>query len=517
MRLIEFWLNHRNEFLAALTQHLLLVILSTGVAVIIGIPFGIIASRHKRLGQTLLGLASIVQTIPSLAMFGFLIPLPFIGGIGVKAALIVLILYALLPVIQTTLSGIRGIDPVIREAGLALGMTDWQLLFQVELPLALNSIFTGIRVATVVGVGTATIAAGIGAGGLGEYIFRGIASVDNVVILAGAIPAALLALGADFLLGSFAKNLAPERRQAKKPILIIASTAIAIALTIIVALRFGNQSKENLIVIGGKGFTEQFILGELIAQTIERNTSLTVIRKLDLGDTLICETAINSGEIDAYVEYTGTAFTTVFKQPIINDSNEILRRVSESYAATGRVMLPPLGFNNTFAILVRGAEARKLGLRTISEAAVHSPKWQAGFGPAFLDREDGYRGLVQAYGLRFAQAPKAMNLALTYRGLADGQLDLIAGDSTNGLIDKLDLFMLEDDRKYFPPYQAVPILRKETLQRQPQLKTVIEKLAGKISEKEMRQMNYAADVEHQDPAAIARNFLNQHPEIGNPK
>ncbi|MGH9854827.1 MAG: ABC transporter permease, partial [Blastocatellia bacterium] len=208
MRLIEFWLNHGGEFLNAILRHLALVAASTGVAVALGVPLGVVSYRNPRLGSPLIGVANVAQTIPSLAMFGFLIPLPLVGGIGAKAALIVLILYALLPVMRTTVSGLKGIDPAVREAGLAMGMTDRQLLYQVELPLALSAIIAGVRVATVVGVGTATIAAAIGAGGLGEYIFRGVASVDGTVILAGAIPAALLALIADFALGRMERRLA---------------------------------------------------------------------------------------------------------------------------------------------------------------------------------------------------------------------------------------------------------------------------------------------------------------------
>src|SRR5919109_139254 len=210
MRLLEFWLNHSGEFLNAILRHLALVAASVGVAVAVGVPLGILAYRKPGLGGPLIGLANVVQTIPSLAMFGFLIPIPLIGGIGAKAALIVLILYALLPVMRTTVSGLKSIEPSVREAGLAMGMTDWQLLSQVELPLARPAILAGVRVATVVGVGTATIAAAIGAGGLGEYIFRGVASVDSTVILAGAIPAAVLALAADMALTWLERRLSPD-------------------------------------------------------------------------------------------------------------------------------------------------------------------------------------------------------------------------------------------------------------------------------------------------------------------
>lgn len=513
MRLLEFWLNHGSEFLAAISRHLALVLAATGVAVAVGVPMGVLAYRRPQLGNPLIGLANIVQTIPSLAMFGFLIPLPVIGGIGAKAALIVLTLYALLPVMRTTVSGLKSVDPAVREAGLAMGMTDRQLLFQVELPLARPAILAGVRVATVVGVGTATIAAAIGAGGLGEYIFRGVASVDSTVILAGAIPAAAMALLADFLLGKTEHWFSPERSSQKSSKLVLAVAAGVVVLVLLVGGLLWSERSAGRIVIGSKDFTEQVILGELMAQLIEQNTALKVQRKLNLGDTLVCETAMRSGDLDLYVEYTGTALTAVFKQPVLLDSNQVNARVAASYAATGREMLSPLGFNNTYVILVRGDEARRLGLKTISDAAKLTPTWQAGFGSAFLDREDGYKGLAQTYGLKFADAPLAMNLSLTYRALAERQVDLISGDATNGLISKLDLFALEDDRRYFPPYHAVPVVRTETLNLHPELRTLIERLAGKVTDQEMRQMNYEADVERKDPSLIVKDFFRRHKEL----
>jgi osmoprotectant transport system permease protein len=515
MRLLEFWLNHQAEFMAAILRHLALVVAATGIAVLAGVPLGVLSYRRPRLGAPLLGVANIVQTIPSLAMFGFLIPLPVIGGIGAKAALVVLILYALLPVMRTTVSGLQSIEPSIREAALAMGMTEAQMLRLVELPLARPSILAGVRVATVVGVGTATIAAAIGAGGLGEYIFRGVASVDSTVILAGAIPAALLALLADFALGGLERLLAPGRMRQKRISFAAAATVSSLLLLLLVGSLLWAERKGNRIVVGSKNFTEQVILGELLAQLIERNTALQVTRKLNLGDTLVCETAMRAGDLDMYVEYTGTALTAIFKQPVLLNSDEVNRRVAASYAATGRTMLAPFGFNNTYVILVRGEEARRLGLQTISQAAKYTANWRAGFGAAFLDREDGYQGLVQTYGLKFAEAPRAMDLSLTYRALAERQVDLIAGDATNGLIAKLDLFALTDDRHYFPPYHAVPVVRTEALQRQPELRALIERLSGLISDQEMRQMNYEAEVERRDPAAIVQAFFARHPQTLN--
>jgi osmoprotectant transport system permease protein len=362
-------------------------------------------------------------------------------------------------------------------------------------------------------VGTATIAAAIGAGGLGKYIFRGVDSVDSVMILAGAIPAAVLALVADLTLTWLERRLAPDRARYRGLRIGALATAAAAALLLVIGGLIWSERSGGRIVIGSKAFTEQVILGELMAQAIERSTKIEVQRKFNLGDTLVCETAMRAGDLDLYVEYTGTALTAIFKQPVTLDSAEVNRRVEAGYAATGRVMLPPLGFNNTYVILTRGDEARRLGLKTISDAAKYSPDWRAGFGSAFLDREDGYRGLVQAYGLKFREAPLTMNLSLTYRALAERQVDLISGDATNGLIAKLDLYPLEDDRRYFPPYHAVPVIRSETLNRHPELRAVFDRLAGKISDQEMRQMNYEADVERRDASLIVKSFLDRHPEI----
>src|SRR5262245_47873385 len=513
MRLIEFWLNHGPEFLFAILRHLELVAASTGIAVAAGVPLGVLSYRNPRVGAPLVGLANVMQTIPSLAMFGFLIPMPLIGGIGAKAAVIALILYALLPVMRTTVSGLKSVDPSAREAGLAMGMTGWELLYQVELPLARTAILAGVRVATVVGVGTATIAAAIGAGGLGEYIFRGVASVDSVMILAGAIPAAALALVADLTLTWLERRLAPDRAKGGKLRVGVVATAAAAALFLVIGGLIWSERSGGRVIIGSKDFTEQVILGELLAQTIERSTNFKVQRKFNLGDTLVCETAMRAGDLDLYVEYTGTALTAIFQQPVILDSAEVSRRVDAGYAATGRVMLPALGFNNTSVILTRGDEARRLRLKTISDVAKYSPDWRAGFGSAFLDREDGFRGLVQTYGLKFRGTPLAMNPSLTYLALAEKKVDLISGDATNALIAKLNLYPLEDDRRYFAPYHAVPVIRGETLNRHPELRAVLGRLAGKISDQEMRPMNCAAEVERRDVSSVGKEFLDRHSEI----
>src|SRR5580704_309814 len=505
MAVIRFWLSHRDQVASAFGQHVLIVAVATLVAVALGVPLAVFAARRPRLSAPLVAVANVVQTVPSLAMFGFLLPVPLLGGVGARAAIVVLILYGLLPILRTAIAGLNGIDPSIREAGVAMGMAPAELLWQVELPLALPSIVAGIRVAAVVGVGSATIAAAIGAGGLGDFIYRGLSMVDTTVILAGAIPAALLALAVDGGL-LWAERQLSARRHSRSRRLTASIGAGVIAVVVLTSGALASRSS-GAIDVGSKNFTEQVILGELLAQAIERDTGLPVQRRLNLGGTLICDRALLSGDIDVYVEYTGTSLTAVFHQPLSTDPGTVFATVRDLYARTGRTLLPPLGFDNTFAILVRGRDARERGLRTIEDAAREAPRWRAGFGYEFLERPDGYPGLARAYGLRFLDSPRVMDLSLSYRALAAGQVDLIAGDATAGLIKGLDLFRLEDDRHYFPPYDAAAVARAETLLRYPRVRHAIEALAGRIAATDMQAMNYAADALHEDPAAIARRFL----------
>lgn len=504
MTLFEFWQSHAAEVWRLIGQHVVLVLISTAVATAIGVPIGIAAARRPRLGGPLTAAASIIQTVPSLALFGFLLPLPLIGGIGARTALAALILYALLPVIRTTAAGLKSIDPSILDAADAMGMTARERLLRVELPLALPAIIAGVRVAAVVGVGTVTIAAAIGAGGLGEYIYRGLSMVDATVILAGAVPAAMLALLVDAALFIAGRTVSRRRRPA---------AAAAIATTAAVVLLAGAAAalafpRDERIVVGSKNFTEQIVLGELVAQTLERHTSLTIDRRLNLGGTFICDRALQTGDIDLYVEYSGTALTAIFKQPVQRNAPAVLESVRTRYADSGRTMLAPLGFNNTFAILVRTADARANNLRTLSQLGAVAPRWRAGFGYEFIEREDGFRGLASTYNLRFAEPPRIMDLSLIYRALAGGQVDVIAGDATAGLIDALDLTMLEDDRSYFPPYDAVPVVHSATLLRHPEIAAALRRLAGQVDEAAMRRMNNAVDAQRREPAVVVREFLD---------
>ena len=273
----------------------------------------------------------------------------------------------------------------------------------------------------------------------------------------------------------------------------------------------GCERHANRIVVGSKNFTEQLILGEMFAQIIEARTHLPVERRFYLAGTFICQQAILAGRIDIYPEYTGTALTAVLKQPPSGDRLEVYRRVQREYEEKfGLAVGPPLGFDDTFAMVIRGNDARRLQLKTISQAAAFTPQWRAGFGYEFMERPDGYKGLVASYGLRFAEAPRIMDLGLLTRALEDHQVNIIAGNNTDGLIPALDFFVLEDDHHYFPPYEAVAIMRGEMLKNHPEVGAALAELAAAISDDDMRRLNYAVDGQHRDATAVVKEFLGQH-------
>jgi len=260
-------------------------------------------------------------------------------------------------------------------------------------------------------------------------------------------------------------------------------------------------------IIGAKNFTEQVVLGELLAQEIEAQSHLKVERRFYLAGSYICQQALVSGRIDAYVEYTGTALTAILKQPVDRNPDHVLATVRNLYASRYNIQMgAPLGFENTFAMVIRGEDARSLHLATLSQAAPYAPKWRLGVGYEFEQRPDGLPGLSAAYGLKFASAPRTMDLGLLYRALNAHQVDMIAANSTDGPIQAFGLVALEDDKHYFPPYQAVPLVRAEALQRWPQIQTALNALAGKITADDMRAMNEAVDGQHRDPAEVVREF-----------
>jgi osmoprotectant transport system substrate-binding protein len=284
---------------------------------------------------------------------------------------------------------------------------------------------------------------------------------------------------------------------------------IAVLLAVICFLSCA-PSHGDRIVVGSKNFTESLILGEIIAQQIERTTGLKVERRFYLAGTYICHQAVLAGRVDIYPEYTGTALSAILKQKPEGGRGEVYRRVKDEYEKRlGLTLGPGFGFNDTFAMEIRGEDARRLNIRTLSQAAAYAPRWRPGFGYEFMERPDGFAGLAAMYGLHFAEAPRVMDLGLLARALHDGQIDIAAGNATDGLIATLDFYVLEDDRHYFPPYEAVPVVRSAMLQQHPEVGRALTGLAGKISDEEMRELNYAVDGMHRDVKDVVGEFLTR--------
>jgi osmoprotectant transport system substrate-binding protein len=304
------------------------------------------------------------------------------------------------------------------------------------------------------------------------------------------------------------KAFAPAMKRNRQHSVHRANSGLFCCILLALASFSCGSSRANRIVIGSKNFTESLMLGELLAQQIEAHSHLKVERRFYLAGTYICQQAILSGRIDIYPEYTGTALTAILKHRVERDRAQVYQRVKSEYEShLGLTLSPQFGFNNTFAMEIRGDDARKLGLKTLSQAASYAPQWRAGFGYEFMERPDGYPGLAAAYGLHFAEAPRVMDLGLLAPALKNHKIDMAAGNATDGLIPALDLFVLDDDRHYFPPYEAVAVVRQQTLREHPEVAQALAELGGKIRDDDMRKMNYALDGQHRDAREVAREFL----------
>jgi osmoprotectant transport system permease protein len=474
---------------------------STGLAIILGVPIGILASRVVQLRGTLLGATGILQTIPSLAMLAILLALT--GKIGAVPAIIALVLYALLPIARNTFTGIQGVPPAGLEAARGLGMTDHQQLWMVKIPLALPVIVAGIRTAAVTGVGIATLSAFIGAGGLGQFINRGLALSSNNLILLGAIPAALLALIVDFSIAAVVWSLQSRRHRHLPPRMQIVVRTLALLLPFLIGiggviaymsgsgstLKIEDQSHKRKVVIASKNFTEQLILGELMAQLIERQTDIYVVRRFNLGGTMICHGALVNGEIDIYAEYTGTGLTAILKKEVLSDPDKAFKVVAREYRNQFDIeWLQPFGFNNTYAITVRKRDAHLHSWEKISDLTSAAPDLRAGFTSEFAERPDGYPGLQKVYGYNFG--------------------DVRDLDPT--LMAAYHLKPLLDDRGFFPPYYAAPLIRAKMLKAHPEIRDALAPLSGLLDNITMQHLNYEVDGKKRSPKEVTREFLKSH-------
>lgn len=505
--------NRLPEFQSTLAEHfVVLTLIPVSAAILIALPLAFVVYNRPVLRSIALGLSNIVQTIPSLAMLAFLLPL---AGIGKLPAIIALTLYAILPILQNAITALRELPESVLESADGIGFSRLQRLQMVELPLSLPLIVGGIRTATTICVGVATLSTFIGAGGLGDFINRGLSLNRMSLLLLGASAAALLALCLDFLLATIGAALAPGTRPARMSwrfgfcgfllALLLGFTLWPVAGS----SSQGDDDASGLVRIGSKNFTEQIVLGELLALWIEQNTNLRVERYLNLGGTVICHQALTSGEIDLYIEYTGTALLTLLDRPRHPSASpeDVVEQLNSAYGEQyDCAVLPPLGFENTYALSLRREMAEKNGWKTISDLSRSAPELRAGFTAEFMERQDGLPGLSEAYELSF-QSLHDLGPELMYAAVDSDEVDVIGAFSTDGRLIEFDLAVLEDDRRFFPPYQAVPVVRQESLRQFPSLESALRELAGKIDHQAITRLNHAVDVEKQDPRQAARAFL----------
>ncbi|QPS70695.1 ABC transporter permease/substrate-binding protein [Lactococcus garvieae] len=494
--LITTFQQQEHQFWQALLQHIQISLISLFIAILIALPLALLLRRYPKMAEPLLQITGIFQTIPSLALLGLLIP--FIG-IGSLPAIVALVVYALFPIIQNTYTGLQQIDKSLIEAATAFGMNRRERLMKFELALAMPFIMAGIRTSAVMIIGTATLAALIGAGGLGNFILLGINSNDVYLILIGAISSALLAVLFSTLL----------RFLEKAKIRTILISFFAGFLLLLGSYYNPQATNHPQITIAGKLGAEPTLLINMYKEVIEKNSDIEVTLKPNFGDTTFLYNALKSDKIDIYPEFSGTVLTTFLKQP--TQSTDPEKVYEEARAGIDKldnfIYLSPMEFQDTYALAVKTSYAQKHNLKNISDLS-RLPSVKAGFDLEFANRQDGYKGIQSLYGLNFDV--KTMQTSLIYNALKNSNIDVAQVYSTDSQIKQYQLTVLKDDKNLFPPYQAAPLMSKELLKKHPQLEQILNKLAGQITNQEMIDMNYAVNVEQKDPAAVAHDFLEKH-------
>lgn len=496
---INVFQDRRGQLLETIWEHLQISLLSLVIAIIIAVPLGLILTRYPRVAEPIIGISAVMQTIPSLAVLAFLIP--FLG-IGKVPAIIALTAYGLLPILRNSYTGIIGVDPALKEAAIGMGMNSFKRLSKVELPIAMPVIMAGIRTSMVLIVGTTTIAALIGAGGLGELILLGIdRGADINLILLGAIPAALLAIILDLILRGFERI---SKRAGFKSFVAM----LLIAVLVVTSPFIFNSSQRADIIIGGKLGSEPAILANMYKLLIEEDTDLNVELETGLGKTSFVFSALDKGSIDIYPEFTGTAIVTLMEEEAeSNDAKEVYEQakigMDERY---DMALLQPMAFNNTYAVATTEELADQYNLETIGDLQAVEDEVTAGFTLEFNDRYDGYVGMQDVYGLDISNI-RTMEPGIRQDALANGEVDIIDAYATDSYMVELNLVTLEDPENLFPPYQGAPLLRNETMKEYPELKDILNQLGGKITDEQMRQMNYEVDYEDRSPREVAEEFL----------
>ena len=491
-------------FLNLTVEHILISLLAISIASVLGIILGIIISEYRKFSGLILGTVNILYTIPSIALLGFFIT---ITGVGNTTALIALIIYALLPIIRSTYTGIVNINPLIIEASEGMGSTKLQQLFKVKLPLALPVLMSGIRNMVTMTIALAGIASFVGAGGLGVAIYRGITTNNSVMTFLGSLLIAILALIFDFILGLIEKRLTNYKRVKYKinPKLIILGLFIVI---------FGeyfslNSKKDKTINIATKPMTEGYILGQMLTELIEQDTDLKVnITNGVGGGTSNIHPAIVKGEFDLYPEYTGTSWEAVLKKEASYDESkfdELQKEYKEKYNLE---YVNLYGFNNTYGLAVNKDIAEKYNLKTYSDLAKVSNNLIFGAEYDFFEREDGYKELQKVYDIDFKKKID-MDIGLKYQAMKDKKIDVMVIFTTDGQLAISDVIVLEDDKKMYPSYRAGTVVRSEILSEYPELKPVLEKLNNILDDKTMADLNYQVESEGKKPEDVAREYLQE--------
>lgn len=488
--------ERKGELLTALIEHMQLSFISLFIAVIIAVPLAIYLTRHKRMATVMIQITSIFQTIPSLALLGLMIPLV---GIGTVPAVTALVIYALLPILRNAYTGIMEVDPSLNEAADAMGMNRWRKLTKVQIPIAMPIIMAGIRNAMVLIIGTGTIAALIGAGGLGSLILLGIDRGNNHLILLGAIPAALLAILFDYLLSLF------EKISFKKTMITLSILSVIILGLLIAPLLM--KDKEELVIAGKLGAEPEIIMN-MYKYLIEDETDVAVTLEPNMGKTTFVFNALESGDIDVYTEYTGTILATFLNEELNStDEQDVYQQAEKGLASQyDMTLLKPMAFNNTYTLAVTSELAEQYDLKTISDLIPIEAEIKAGFTLEFSDRQDGYLGIQDLYGLEFGEV-ETMEPKLRYAAIETGDINLVDAYSTDSELAQYDLVVLEDDRGLFPPYQGAPLMLNETIENFPEVEGILNQLAGKITDAEMREMNYAVNVDGKSASEVAQQFL----------
>lgn len=505
-------LQRKDYLLELLAEHIIISAEALLITTIIGVLLGIWVYYSSVAKLIVLPIINFLYTIPSIAMFGLLIPLV---GIGLKNALIVLILYGLLPMVRNTYTGFSEVRPDLVEAAKAMGATKYQIFKDILLPLALPSIIAALRVTTVMLVALAGLAALIGAGGLGQAIFRGLNTMNTSLIVAGSLGISLLAIIGDKWVGVFENRLVRmlSRNAEKKQKTIVYINVIAFIVVIIMAVLYTNPVGVRngvTITVASKSTSEQFILGEIMAQLIEKETDFNVIRKFGIGGgTTNIHPAMMNGEIDMYVEYTGTGWMNVLKHKLPPDKKINFSTMQNLYAENYNLQwLGLLGFNNTYALAIPDSLAKKYNITTCSDLALNSQYFKFGAEFDFFERPDAYLGLVDTYGFKFASIHE-MDINLRYNAILQGQVNAIDAFTTDAKILVQNLKILTDNKNYFPAYEAGIVIRKEILEKYPQIKTLLMKINGKIGSETMMQMNYDVEILKKSPQEVAASFINK--------